>query len=141
MSVGWTRTVLTTAVLLAGGCGPIQSTQVLVDADAELAAAQRANARQEAAYEYELAQAYLRKAKETNGRAEYQTSVRYARRALACAEAAVRIAQNRPPPAEAEPCDPAYAFEAEKAETTATSTAPTSTSTVTRSAPTREGAR
>lgn len=89
-------------------CGPIQSTQVLVDADAELAAARRVNAQQEAPYEYELAAAYQQKAKEESARARYQTAVGYAQRALTCAEAAVRVATETPPPPGAAACEPPY---------------------------------
>jgi len=94
------------------GCGPIQSTQVLVDADAELRAANRVNARQKAPYEVELATKYLRQAKEAKAHAEYQVAVRYGKRALACAQAALLTAQPGEPAsrrAEGVTCGPPYA--------------------------------
>ena len=119
-------------VFAASACGPIQSTGVLVDADAELRAAHRANAREQAPYEVELAEAYLRAGKEAKAHAQYQTAVRYGKKALACAQAAVRAAQpGAAAPADADDvaCEPPYAVP--EVPPTATATAAVETSTIT----------
>jgi len=125
------------------GCGPIQSTQVLVDADAELRAARHANARQEATYPYALAEAYLEAARTAQARAEYQTAVRYGERAAACAETALRVAApgaarpaaatRRPGPA----CGPPY--DVPDRETAPVPTSTTSTAASSAPRPTRRG--
>lgn len=70
------------------GCGPVQSTSAIVDAEAELAAAHQANAQNRAPFEMTTAQAYLTRAKERVSRSDYQVAVAWARRAAACAEVA-----------------------------------------------------
>lgn len=64
-----------------GGCGPVQSTSALIDADVQLEAARAAGARTSAVYEYTAAEVYLHKAREAQGRAQYEASARFASRA------------------------------------------------------------
>jgi hypothetical protein len=72
-------TLLAAAALTA--CGPVQSTSALIDADVQLEAARAAGARTEAVYEYTAAEVYLHKAREAQGRAQYEASTRFASRA------------------------------------------------------------
>ncbi|WP_242344411.1 DUF4398 domain-containing protein [Anaeromyxobacter terrae] len=72
------------AVLAFAGlcaCGPVQSTASLIDADVAFEAARAAGAAKTATYEYSGAEAYLHKAREAAGRAEYEASANYAERA------------------------------------------------------------
>mgnify|MGYP001473427097 CR=1 FL=1 len=70
---------LTAAAALAG-CGPIQSTAALIDADVAVEAARAAGALQSSPYEFTGAEAYLQKAREVSGRAQYETATRFAER-------------------------------------------------------------
>lgn len=71
--------------LLAGlalaGCGPIQSTASLIDADVAVEAARAAGAPLSSPYEFTAAEAYLHKAREVSGRAQYETATHFAVRA------------------------------------------------------------
>ncbi len=74
----------TPALLLLGtltACGPVQSTKAILDADVELEAARAAGAAKTATYEYVAAEAYLHKAREIQGRAEYEPATDFARKA------------------------------------------------------------
>lgn len=62
-------------------CGPVRSTSALIDADEQLEAARTAGAQSKAPYEYTAAEVYLHKAREAQGRAEYDASTRFASRA------------------------------------------------------------
>jgi hypothetical protein len=63
------------------GCGPVQSTASLIDAEVALEAARTAGAPQSAAYEYVIAESYLKKAKETANRARYESANQFAHKA------------------------------------------------------------
>jgi len=63
------------------GCGPIQSTASLIDAEVALEAARAAGAPGSAPYEYTAAEAYLHKSREVSGRARYEESAIFAARA------------------------------------------------------------
>jgi hypothetical protein len=63
------------------GCGPIQSTASLIDAEVALEAARAAGAPASAPYEYTAAEAYLHKSREVSGRARYEESATFAARA------------------------------------------------------------
>jgi hypothetical protein len=83
----------------ATACGPIQSTSALIDADVELEAARAAGAESAATYEYTSAEVYLHKARETQGRSQYEASALFAARAAELAKVARRKAteaSNRP---------------------------------------------
>lgn len=69
------------ALSAVAGCGPIQSTASLIDADVAIEAARAAGAQQTSTYEFTLAEAYLNKAREVTGYAQYEAATRYAARA------------------------------------------------------------
>jgi len=76
------------AIAVLAGCGPVQSTSTLMDAEVALEAARAAGARENATYEYVSAEAYLKKARETANRARYEYSKDYARKAVELAKEA-----------------------------------------------------
>ncbi len=63
------------------GCGPIQSTAALIDADVAIEAARAAGAPQSSTYEFTAAEAYLAKAREVSGLAQYEAAARFAGKA------------------------------------------------------------
>jgi hypothetical protein len=69
------------ALTALAGCGPIQSTAALIDADVELEAARAAGAPQTSTYEFTMAEAYLGKAREVSGRSQYEAATTFAVRA------------------------------------------------------------
>lgn len=83
------------AVAAFSACGPIQSGSLIVDAQAELAAAQTAQAERQAPYEYVAAEEYLHKAREKQSYSDFEVSVVYAKKARDCARAARAIAEAR----------------------------------------------
>jgi hypothetical protein len=83
------RLVLATlAFATLAACGPVQSTAALIDADVELEAARAAGAALASPYEFYGAQAYLHKAREVSGRAEYEAAARLATKAEVLAKEA-----------------------------------------------------
>lgn len=74
-------------------CGPVQSGTLLVDAAAELAAADTAQASEHAPFEYTAAEAYLHKAREEQSYADFELAVDFARKSRACAKVARMIAE------------------------------------------------
>jgi hypothetical protein len=92
--------------VLVAGCGPIQSTAYLLDADAMLEAARAAQADKLAPYEWTAAGLYRAKSREEVGYAEYEQAVDYARKAVDYAtrardgalKAAARMQPSGPPP-------------------------------------------
>jgi outer membrane biogenesis lipoprotein LolB len=88
-----------TAAAALTGCGPIQSTAALIDADVAVEAARAAGASQASPYEFTGAEAYLQKAREVSGRAQYETATRFAEKARGLAAEARKnatAASNRP---------------------------------------------
>ena len=69
------------ALAVLAGCGPIQSTAALIDADVAIEAARSAGAPQTSTYEFTAAEAYLQKAREVSGRAQYEAATKFAGRA------------------------------------------------------------
>jgi glucose-6-phosphate isomerase len=69
------------AIAALAGCGPVQSTASLIDAEVAVEAARAAGARENATYEYAVAEAYLKKARETANRARYESANQFARKA------------------------------------------------------------
>jgi hypothetical protein len=63
------------------GCGPIQSTGALIDADVEIEGARAAGALTAAPYEFHSAEAYLHKAREEAGYAQYESATSFASKA------------------------------------------------------------
>jgi hypothetical protein len=89
------RLALGTGLALATiGCGPIQSTSLIMDADTQLEAARAADAPKYAPYEYTLADAYLHKAREEAGYADYEVSIDFAQKALDNAKKAKELSVN-----------------------------------------------
>lgn len=75
--------------LLTGlGCGPVQSTALLVDANKHVEEARRAGAEERAPYEWTSANLYLQKAREEVGHSAYETAVQLARKASQYAQEA-----------------------------------------------------
>ena len=115
------RLALGTALALATlGCGPIQSTSLIMDADAQLEAARTADAPKYAPYEYTLADAYLHKAREEAGYAEYQDAIEYGRKSeeLANRARAIALSQSSQSQQKANPpSPPAPADERKRRET------------------------
>ena len=75
--------VLTVMAVLAfsTSCGPIFSTYLIVDAESKLAAAKAAEGERYAVYEYTAAEAYIAKANEELGYADYGPAIDYAYKA------------------------------------------------------------
>jgi hypothetical protein len=69
------------ALAFVAGCGPIQSTASLIDADVEVEAARAAGAATSSPYEFTAAEAYLHKAREVAGRSQYEASAEFAGKA------------------------------------------------------------
>ena len=69
------------ALAVLAGCGPIQSTAALIDADVAVESARAAGAPQTSPYEFVAAEAYLQKAREVSGRAQYEAATKFAVRA------------------------------------------------------------
>lgn len=82
------------ALAAAAGCGPIQSTPALIEADVELQAARSAGAATAAPYEFTSAEAYLRKAREEASYAQYQPATDFALKARDLAKEAREKALN-----------------------------------------------
>jgi hypothetical protein len=83
------------SIAVIAACGPVQSSALLVDAQAELAAAKTAEAEKQAPFEYTAAEEYLHKAREEQSYADYEVSVTFARKARDCALLARRIAESK----------------------------------------------
>ena len=83
------RLVLASLALAAlAACGPVQSTAALIDADVELEAARAAGAALASPYEFYGAEAYLHKAREVAGHAQYEAANRLATKAEVLAKEA-----------------------------------------------------
>ena len=63
------------------GCGPVQSTSALIDADVEIEGARSAGAQAAAPYEITTAEAYLKKARELAGYSQYENAAVFAGKA------------------------------------------------------------
>ena len=83
------RLLLALPVLaLLAGCGPIQSTGALIDADVEIEGARAAGAATAAPYEFTSAEAYLHKAREQSGYSQYEAAIDFASKARELAKEA-----------------------------------------------------
>jgi hypothetical protein len=92
-SPAW-RWLLLPGVLSLGGCGPIISTSMIMDAEAKLAAAKAAEAERFAPYEFTAAGEYLHKAHEELGYADYGPAIDYAFKAAEAAERGTKRASD-----------------------------------------------
>ena len=70
------------------GCGPIQSTSALIDADVEIEGARAAGAATAAPFEFTTAEAYLKKAREVAGHSQYENAAVFAAKAREIAKEA-----------------------------------------------------
>lgn len=70
------------------GCGPVQATSALIAADVELEGARASGAPSAAVQEFASAEAYLHKARERNGYAQYESAVAYAEKSRELSQAA-----------------------------------------------------
>ncbi len=87
------------ALAVLAGCGPIQSTAALIDADVAVESARAAGAPQTSPYEFNAAELYLQKAREVSGRSQYEAATKFANRARDLASEARKnavAASNRP---------------------------------------------
>jgi len=88
------------ALATLAGCGPIQSTGALIDADVELEGARAAGAATGAPYEFASAEAYLHKAREKVGYAHYEAAITFASKSRELSKEARKkalAASNRAP--------------------------------------------
>lgn len=94
----WLFTAWVLLILCAGpGCGPLESTVVILEADKALAEAEVKGAPQKAPYEYNAARAYLHKAREEQGYADYELAIDYGNKAKELARQAQLKVQKRTP--------------------------------------------
>jgi len=75
-------------------CGPIRSGGLVIDASAELSAAQTAQAPKRAPYEYWAAENFLHKAREDYSYSHFETAEIFAGKAVNCARLARAIAER-----------------------------------------------
>lgn len=96
--------VVITGLVAASGCGPIQATSLMMDAELLLHTAKSADAPKLAVYDYTKAELYLHKAKEEEGYADHEIAIAYAQKAKEHAAKARDIAlkqtksEERPTP-------------------------------------------
>ena len=92
------------AALALAGCGPVQSTAYLLDAEVQIEAARTAQAERYAPYEWTAANLYFRKSKEEVGYSDFEQAVDFAQKAQKFGTAARDNAmkanrKDEPPPA------------------------------------------
>ena len=76
------------ALSALAGCGPTQSTALIMEADVELEAARTADGNKYAPYEFTAAEAYLHKAREEQGYSDYEVSIDFGTKAVKFAKEA-----------------------------------------------------
>ena len=76
-----TRAVALLVGLAVAGCGPVQSTAYLLDAEVQIAAARTAGAERYAPYEWTAANLYIHKAREEVGYSDFEIAVDFAQKA------------------------------------------------------------
>ena len=84
--------VAAVGIMLCSGCGPIQVSAAVGDAEEAIEEAITADAHRYARYEYWMALLHLDKAKRVDGRAEYSAAELFAARAAEYATDAVEVA-------------------------------------------------
>lgn len=82
------------SILTIGACGPVQSTSLIIDAQAELTAAETAGGEKMAPFEYAAAEEYLHKAREEQSYADFEVASRFAQKSKECARAARQLADK-----------------------------------------------
>lgn len=103
--------IVLASLIAAGGCGPVEYLhQVTRRAQTAVSAAKSAGADRHAPYEYTAAAEYLHKAREEAGYADYQSAIRFGRKAevlaLRAAKIALATAGRQPLEAGESPIDP-----------------------------------
>jgi hypothetical protein len=88
-------TFVVVASAITVGCGPIGYTVTVLDATEAVEEARTAGAPETAPYEYYYAQAYLDKAREEAGEAEYQNSIELSSTARQYGQRARDLARRR----------------------------------------------
>lgn len=83
----WSLLAVALAVY-AAGCGPIEATAVINDAEVALSGARAARAYDHSPYEYVTAELYLEKAREERGYAHFGRAIEYGRKAAQSARQA-----------------------------------------------------
>jgi hypothetical protein len=89
--LGMRQLCLLPMVALLASCGPIQSGALIVDAAAELSAAQTSQGDKHSPFEFVAAEEYLHKAREEQSYAEFERAVDFAKKSRDCA----RVARSR----------------------------------------------
>jgi hypothetical protein len=95
-SLPWFGLVLTGALFVITGCGPIQATQRVSEAEVALMQATMAGSETTAPYEFFIAKEFLHKAKEEWGYSDFEASLHYAVVAKRSAEEAIRKTAEDP---------------------------------------------
>lgn len=85
-----------TAIAISAGCGPIQSTSRISDAEVSMERARVAEAETRAPYEFYSAYHYLYKAKEEWGYSDFEAAYDYATLARRAADDALRKSKEDP---------------------------------------------
>lgn len=94
--VNFALAALIVAAIGLTGCGPVQSTQRISDAEVAFERARVVQAHEKAPYEYYSAKYYLHKAREEWGYSDFEASYDYARQAKQAADAAILKAKEDP---------------------------------------------
>lgn len=93
---GLAAAVFVMIMAVLSGCGPVQSTQRISEAEVDFERARVVEAHQKAPYEYYSAKYYLHKAKEEWGYSDFEAAYDYARQAKEAARAAILKAKEDP---------------------------------------------
>ena len=72
-------TLLAALLVISFGCGPVESTSLIVQSDTALQGAKTADAEKKSPYEYYAAEQYLHKAREKWGTSDFEYSIDYAK--------------------------------------------------------------
>ena len=71
--------LLVALLVISFGCGPVESTSLIVQSDTALQGAKTADAEKKSPYEYYAAEQYLHKAREKWGTSDFEYSIDYAK--------------------------------------------------------------
>jgi len=87
--------LLTAILAVVWGCGPVESTSLIVQSDTALQGAKTADAEKKSPYEYYAAEQYLHKAREKWGTSDFEYSIDYAKDARDLAKKARERAMKK----------------------------------------------
>lgn len=87
--------LLAAVLALSYGCGPVESTSLIVQSDTALQGAKTADGEKKSPYEYYAAEQYLHKAREKWGTSDFEYSIDYAREARDLAKQARERAMKK----------------------------------------------